>query len=225
MVSRQNHVRHLPGDAVDPLLPKIPIRLVQHAHVAAPRTPLVGNLARRKGSLIVGRNAAGELAAGAVVAHWPVACAGKDAAKPVVCVGDVAAVPGKRDSLVEGPVEFPESAAGVGVPHVVEDGDSKGPFASGLAGSLEAQNLGSSGAVGGRDLVIVGCIGAEVADLDVMIELAALGDGDPRARRSAVIPIRVRRAQEESRHAGFLAWFDARERNLRAARPSSNAGQ
>lgn len=187
MVSRKNHVRHLHGDTVDPLLPQIPIRLIQDTHVTTTRTTLVGDLAVRERSLVVWRHTARKLAVAAVVAYWPVTCAWQDAAIPVICVGNVTTMPGKGNSLINSLVELLERSAGIGVPHVIENSDSEGVFVTGVAGSLEAQHIGRRGAVGSRDLVVVGRVWLEVPNLNFVVELAALSDGDLGARRRSVI--------------------------------------
>lgn len=187
VVARQDHVGHLGRDRGHPLLPEIPVGLVQGRHVAASGRALGGDLALRQRRLVLGRDAAGQLGAGAVVADGPAARAGDDAAVPVVGVADVAAVPGKGHTFVNSLVQLLIGTGGVGVAHVVEDADAEALLATGGAGRLEAQDVGGSRAVGGRNLIVVGRIGLQVLDLDVVVVLAALGDGDLGARRRAGI--------------------------------------
>lgn len=52
MISRKDHVWDFEGDIVEPLLPKIPICLVDHRDVTAKRTTLVGVFTRGEGRVV-----------------------------------------------------------------------------------------------------------------------------------------------------------------------------
>lgn len=96
-------------------------------------------------------------------------------------------MPGKGNAVVNGLGELVESTASVGVAHVVENSDREALLVTSTAGSGELEDIGGSGAVGGLDLVVVGGVLLEAADLDLMEVLGALGDGGLGARRSTVV--------------------------------------
>lgn len=66
-------------------------------------------------------------------------------------------MPGKRGTLVGGLDKLFERAACIGVTHIIEDGHTEGTAISRTMSGLEAQHFRLSGAVGGRNLVIVRC--------------------------------------------------------------------
>nr|POE86430.1 hypothetical protein CFP56_46614 [Quercus suber] len=189
VVAGDGHVGDLAGELVHPLLPQVPVGLVEHAHVAAQGPALVRDLASGQRRLVLGGDgrAAGQLGRGAVVADGPVALTRQDAGVPVVGVGDVAAVPGEGEPLVGGLDQLLVGAVGIGVAHVVEDGDGEGALVPGGVGGPEVQDVGGGGAVGGIDLVVVGGGGLQVVELDVVVELAALGDDDGGTGGRAVV--------------------------------------
>ena len=190
MVTRQHHVRDLSRQGIDPLLPQIPITLIQHAHIATLRAALVRDLAfgERHQVFRWDGESTGELGRRAVVADWPVILAREDAGVPVISIRDVSAVPGEGGAVVNGLNQLLEGAAGVGVAHVIEHGDGKLAIGAGLARSGEAQYVRGRGAIGSGDLVVVGGAGLQAGDLNLMEELTALGDGrDHGAWRGAVI--------------------------------------
>ena len=188
MVSGQNHVGDLLGDVAHPLLPQIPVGLVDDAHVTTLGTTLVGDLALGKRLLVLGGDdTTRQLRAGAVVADGPGVLAGHDTGGPVISVTDVTAVPGEG-GFAGGLGQVLVSTLGVGVAHVVENSHGELGGVTGLAGSGEAQNLGLGCAIGGGDLVVVGLTRLEVGERDLVEELTALGDGlDLRAGRGTVV--------------------------------------
>lgn len=91
MVTGQDHVRHLQGDVVEPLLPEVPIRLVDHRDITAERAALAGVLALRDRRVVALWVITGwQLGASAVVADVPVAFAVENPLVPIcdwsVCV-------------------------------------------------------------------------------------------------------------------------------------------
>jgi hypothetical protein len=77
---------------------------------------------------------------------------------------------------------------GVGIPHIVQDGDRKLGGVTGFASCCEAQNLGGGCAIGTGDLIVVGLSRLEVIQRNFVEEFAALGDSfDLRAGRGAAI--------------------------------------
>lgn len=217
MVARQHHVGDLGGDVVDPLLPQVPVGLVHDRDVAALGAALVRRLARRQRRVVaLGVVARGQLRRGAVVADGPVVLAGEHAAVPVVGVAEVAAVPREAHGpLGDGLDELGVGAVGVGVAHVVEHGDGEGGGAAGGGGGGEGEHGGGGGAVGRGDLVAVGGAGLEVLELHVVEELAALGGGDERAGRRAVVaggsvrsPPVARGGGISPRHVGGQTYVD-----------------
>lgn len=87
VVAREDLVGDLGGDGGHPLLPQVPVVLVDDGEIAPLRTSLVGDLAGGQGDQILGRNgiAARELRRGAVVADGPVGLARQHARVPVIC--------------------------------------------------------------------------------------------------------------------------------------------
>lgn len=98
-------------------------------------------------------------------------------------------MPRKADlALLSSLEEVLVRAGGVGVTHVVQHSNREFGLVSSLASRLEATDTGCGGAIGGLDLVVVRSAGAEVLQLDIVKELAALRDGDlGRARGSAIV--------------------------------------
>ena len=191
MVAREDHIRDLSSDLVHPLLPEIPVGLVQHAHIAALGAALVGDLASRKRHLVLRRNgeAAWKLGGRAIIADGPVVLAGQDARVPVVSVADIATVPRKGNIVVvDSLVQVLVRSSRVGVAHVVDHGNiDLAVHASGAPGG-EAQDVRGGGAIRGGDLVVIRGAGLEAADLDFVEVLAALGDSrDQGAGRGAAV--------------------------------------
>lgn len=194
VVTGQNHVRNLGGNITHPLLPQIPVRLVQGANITTLGTTLVGDFALGQGLLVLVRDGSttGQGSAGAVVADRPVILAGQNARVPVISITYVSTVPGKRGTLVGGLDQILVGAMSVGVAHVVDDSHAELLVIAGLLGGLEAQDLRLGGAIGSRDLVVVGVASLEVVDGNLVEELTALGDSlDLRARRGAVIAVKL----------------------------------
>jgi hypothetical protein len=101
-------------------------------------------------------------------------------------------VPGKRSALIGGLDELLERAPCIGVAHVIQNGDTERTAISRALSSLEAQDFRLSGAVGGRNLVVVRCSGFKLVEADFVEELAALSNGlDFGARWRAVITIGI----------------------------------
>lgn len=190
VVTGQNHVGNLLGDITHPLLPQIPVGLVQDAHITTLGTPLVGNLALGEGLLVLvgDGTAAGQSTAGAVVANGPVIFTRQNTRVPVVSIADITTVPSESSTLAGSLGQVLVSTVGIGVAHVVQDSHAELLRVTGLLGGLEAQDFGRGGAIGGRNLVVIGGARAKVVERDLMEELTALGDGlDLGARRSAVV--------------------------------------
>lgn len=59
-------MRNLHGDFVHPLLPEIPVGLVDDTDVSTVRSTLVGNLSGREGDVVLGGQATRESAVGSV---------------------------------------------------------------------------------------------------------------------------------------------------------------
>lgn len=187
MVTGQNHVRNLLGNATHPLLPQIPVGLVDNTHITTLGTTLVGDLASRQRLLVLIGDTAGQLTAGAIVADGPVRLASHDTGGPIISVTDVTTVPGEG-SLASSLSQVLVGTLGVGVAHIVQDSNAELGGVTSLAGSGETQDLGLGGAIGGRDLVVVGLARLEVGEGDFVEVLAALGDSlDLRARGGTVI--------------------------------------
>lgn len=98
-------------------------------------------------------------------------------------------MPGESSSLINNVVQLLESSGSIRVAHIVEDSNSKSLLVACLAGSLEAEDIGSRGAVGSGDDVVVNCVGLEVTNLNFVVELTALSDGDLGAWRSAIVSV------------------------------------
>lgn len=124
MISRKNHIRHLSGNGVDPLLPEVPVRLVQHAHITTSGAALVGDLPMGNRDIVLSRNGEvlWQLGRGAVVADGPVVLAWQDARLTVVGIANVASVLGKRSALVDGLDQLLVCATGIGVSHIIQHG-------------------------------------------------------------------------------------------------------
>lgn len=189
-----DHVRDPVGDVAHPLLPQVPVGLVDGTHVSTLGTTLVCDLTLWEGRVVLDGNCtgSGEGSRGPVVADGPVARTWEDAGVPVISVGDVAAVPRKGDAIVDGLEELLVGAASVGVPHVVEHGDGERFLVASWSGGGEAQDARGCRAVPAGDLVVVGLSRLEAGDLHLVEELAALGDGGKGgAWRGAVVPALV----------------------------------
>ena len=95
-----------------------------------------------------------------------------------------------ESQIVSGFGEQLVSAVGIGVAHVVQNGNRESALGTGGGGGGEFQDLRRSGAIGGRDLVVVGRVCLQSSNLDVVEELAALSDGgDQRAWRCSVVSL------------------------------------
>lgn len=143
VVSWHDHVRNLRGHRIGPLLPQIPVGLVQHTHITTQWSSLAGNFACREGLEIVFviHHAPRELRGGTVVADRPRAFAGQDAGIPIVRVADIATVPDKGNSVGDGLLQFPHRARGVGVAHVVQDGNGERLAVAGCPSGGEALHI------------------------------------------------------------------------------------
>ncbi len=190
VIAGQNHVRDLDGQIVDPLLPQIPVALVQHAHIASLGATLVGNLAcwQRNLVLVGHRGRAGQLGGCAIIADGPAILAGQDAGVPVVSVRDIASVPDKSN-VVGGSEKLLVRSLCVGVAHVVDNRHLEGVFVTGGFQSSKTKNARGSGAVCRLDAVVVSRIVLEVINLDVVEELTALRHDNIRARRSTIVSV------------------------------------
>lgn len=91
MVTGENHVGDLPRDISQPLLPQIPVGLVEDTHIASLGTALVGDLTRwqRLSVLIGDRPSPWKLRASAIVADGPVVCTRQDTRIPIIGVADL----------------------------------------------------------------------------------------------------------------------------------------
>jgi len=183
VVTRQDHVWKLGGDGVHPLLPKIPVGLVEDVHVTTLRTTLVGDLASGERNV----NVLGWIwrttwkgGGAAIVAHWPCVwssqIARKNSGVPVVGVGDVTTVPSEGNTVVYGLAKVLVGTVGVGVSHVVQHSNGELGVGTGGATSPERESLRLSGTVGCCDVVVVLGVSLEAGDLNVVEELAALCD-------------------------------------------------
>lgn len=197
VVTGKNHVWHLGGDVVEPLLPEIPVGFVDDAHVTTLWTTLVGDFSRGQRHLVVVRDGsrAWEGRVGAIVADRPGIVASQlareNAGVPIISIRDITAVPGKGDTIfiVNCLDQLLPGTLSVGVTHVVEDRNGEWLLVTSLAGSGEAQDIGGGGAIGGGDLIVVGGIFLQSRDLDFVEELRALGDHDLGARWRTVITL------------------------------------
>jgi hypothetical protein len=180
VVSRHDHVWYTRRDGVHPVLPEVPVRLVDDVHVATLRATLVGNLTGREGSIVLWRDGttARKLGRGTVVAEWPGVLAREDARVPIVGVADIAAVPGEGKTVVNSLAKLLMSALCVRVAHVVQDRNAELIVVANRVGSLELHDFRGSSSIGRLDLVVVGCASLEVRDLNIVKELRALGDSD-----------------------------------------------
>lgn len=187
MVTGENHVRDLLGNATHPLLPQIPVGLVDGAHITTLGTTLVRDLALRQRLLVLLSDTTGQLTARTVVANGPVRLASHNTGGPIISVTDITTVPGES-GLISCLGQVLVGTLGIGVAHIVQDGNGELGRITSLAGGGEAQDLGLGCAIGGRDLVIVGLTRLEVGQGDFVEVLAALSDSlDLRARRGTVI--------------------------------------
>lgn len=179
VVTGQNHVGNLLGDITHPLLPQIPVRLIQDANITTLRATLVGNLALGEGLLVLvgDGTAAGQSTAGTVVANGPVIFTRQNTRVPVISIADITTVPSESSTLAGSLRQVLVSTVGIGVAHVVQDCHAELLGVTSLLGGLEAQDLGRSGAIGSRDLVVVGGARAKVVERDLVEKLTALGDG------------------------------------------------
>lgn len=84
VVAGQNHVRDFEGNVVEPLLPEVPVRLVDYRDVTAKRPALTGVFPLGQRCVVALRVVARwQLGAGAVVADIPVAFAVENTLVPV----------------------------------------------------------------------------------------------------------------------------------------------
>lgn len=190
MVTRQDHVGNLESDVVEPLLPQIPVGLIQHAHITTLRATLVGDFARGQGLLVLlwQRATAGKCRTGAVVADRPVVGTSKYTRVPVIGVTEVTSVPGECSSFSGSLDQLLVCAMSIGVSHIIQYSDAERTRVTGRTASLEAEDLRLGGAIGGRDLVVVGGVGLQTVNAHLVEELTALGDRlDLGAGRSTVV--------------------------------------
>jgi hypothetical protein len=128
VVTRQNHVRNLGGDGVHPLLPQIPVGLVQNRHITALRSTLVGDLTGRQWCVEVlsgvGRTTR-KSGGAAVVTDRPGALTGQDTTVPIVGVRNITSMPGKSETILNSVAKVLVSSMSVGVTHVVQHSDSE----------------------------------------------------------------------------------------------------
>ena len=97
-------------------------------------------------------------------------------------------MPSERNASVDSLDELGVSSLGVGVTHVVQDGDTERSGITGGSSGLESESLGWGGTVTSGDCVVVGCPGLESSDLDIVEELGAKGNSViGRARRGSVV--------------------------------------
>lgn len=191
MVTRQDHVWNFGGQVVGPLLPQVPVGLVEDTHVTTLRSSLIGDLARWQRNQILGGNrvSAGKLGRSAIVAHRPVILARQDTRRVIIGVRDVATVPSECNSVGTGRglEELLVGSTGVGITHVIQHSDGEGFRVTGRTARGEAQDIRSSCAIGRYNLVVVGRVCLQASDLHIMEELTALCDYDLRARGRTII--------------------------------------
>lgn len=192
VVTRGNHVGDLCGDAVHPLLPDIPVGLVEGSGIAATRGASGGLLVLGEGLEEVGLDgtfARGSAVGAGVADTVGTALAGEEAVVPVVGIGHVTAMSEEVNLAVFNALHHEiVRLAGVGIAHVVQDTeDERGLVASGVS-RLERHDFGGCGAVGRLDLVEIGGRGLEAIDSDVVEELIARSNrADLRARGDTAI--------------------------------------
>ena len=195
VVTGSNHVWHLGGDVVHPLLPDIPVSLVEGSGITTPRGASSWLLALRQRFKKIRLNgaSAGGSAIGTVVANAArVILAGQQAVVPVIGVRQITTM-GKEVNLVvaDGLLHKAVGQTSVGVSHVIQNTKGVGGLITSSAGSLERHDVGGSGAVGSLDLVVVGGGRLEAVDGDIVEELVALSYwADLRARGNTAIAIK-----------------------------------
>lgn len=107
---------------------------------------------------------------GAVIANRPIRqLAREDPRIPVVSIGDVTTVPSKRN-FVHRFGEILICSLGVGVSHIVQDGNCKRRPVAGLTGGLEAQDIRFGCTIRRRNLVVVSGIRLQSSNLHIMEE-------------------------------------------------------
>lgn len=178
VVTRQDHVGNLQSDVVEPLLPEIPVGLIQHAHITTLRATLIGDFASWQGLLVLlwERTTAWKCRTGAVVADGPVVGTSQDARVPVIGVTEVTSVPGKRSSFSGSLDQLLVCAMSIGVSHIIQNSDAERARVTGRTASLEAEDLRLGGAIDGGNLVVVGGVGLQTVNANLVEELTALGD-------------------------------------------------
>lgn len=103
-------------------------------------------------------------------------------------IGNVTTMPDKTHGFIVDLTKHGSiGSIGVGVSHVIDDGDRKRLGRSSCCSSLEGEDIRFRGAIAGGDLVVVCLCTGEVLDLHIVEVLTALRDGQQRAGRCAVI--------------------------------------
>ncbi len=178
MVARIDHVGNPLEDTVHPLLPNVPVSLVDWICITTLGTALIWDLPCRNRVIVLGWEGSwrcvGEGRGTTVVADLTL-LASKNTVIPVVSVRDITAMPSKGNTAVHSLVEVLICTLSVGVAHVVEDSDRELLGIACSASCGEFQGLGSGGTIARRDGVIVGGSRLEVLEQDVVKVLAAHG--------------------------------------------------
>lgn len=103
-------------------------------------------------------------------------------------VGNVTTMPDKAHrSIVNLTKHGRVGAAGVSIPHVIDDSDRERLGVTGFRSGLEGQDVRLRGAIAGSDLVVVRLGAGKVFDLHVVEVLAALRGGEQGAGRCAIV--------------------------------------
>lgn len=120
MITGKDHVRNLGGQRVDPLLPQIPVGLVQNTHITTLGSTLVRDFTLGQRRLVFRRNVATrELAVGAVVTDRPAVLTRQNPRVPIIRIAYITSVPSKGSSFFGGFRQFLERTSTIGVAQIV----------------------------------------------------------------------------------------------------------
>ena len=208
-----HHIRYPHRYPSHPILPDVPVILVDGRGIPTPRRALVPIHLPGRDRLVVlrvihpvGQGRVRRALGRAVPADLEVRqgrgsvvriIADPDAPELVVRVRDVAAVPGERGAVLDSREKLQIGSRCVGVAHVVDDRDALWLGEREINGEVLTNPLSLSTAaavvkvtVARGDAVVVRRTAGKTGDRDVVEELRALGDFDQRTRRCPIVPAR-----------------------------------
>jgi len=90
---------------------------------------------------------------------------------PVIGIRQITTVPQESNTILNSLVELLVGPLCVGIAHVVQNGNGESGIVSGSTSSGETQDIRNSGTVRRHDPVVVGSVGLESSELDIVEEL------------------------------------------------------